>query len=86
MKVSKIQIFPIESTTPLKGFAQVTLDDAIKITSLKIFDGPKGLYLTYPRNPKSKKNLCFAFPTDEKLRRNIEQSVVTEFIKYTQNL
>jgi stage V sporulation protein G len=81
MLVTKIQVYPVDGNTTLKGFAQVTLDDAIKITGLKIFEGDNGLYLTYPRNPKSKKNLCFAFPIDVNLRRTIEEQVVTEFTK-----
>lgn len=81
MKITKIQIYPIKGSTALKGFAQVTLDDQIKITGIKIFNSQRGLYITYPRNPKSKKNLCFAFPTDKDLRSEIEESVVVEFSK-----
>jgi DNA-binding cell septation regulator SpoVG len=81
MEISKIQVYPVAGSASLKGFAQVTLDNSLKITGLKIFDGPKGLYITYPRNPKSKKNLCFAFPTDKSLREHIEERVVTEFTK-----
>lgn len=79
MKVTRVQIFPVDGETSLKCFAQVTLDDSIKITGLKVFSGQDGFYLTYPRNPKSKKNLCFVFPTNPALRKSIEKSVIAEF-------
>lgn len=80
MKVTNVAIFPIEnSTTALKGFAQVTLDDALRLTGIKIFEGDKGPYISYPKNPKSKQNLCFMFPSDANLREHISDEILNEW-------
>lgn len=80
MKVTAVNIFPIEnSTTSLKAFVQVTLDDVLRLTGIKLFEGKNGDYISYPRNPKSKQNLCFMFPTNEDLRLEISDAVLDEW-------
>jgi stage V sporulation protein G len=80
MQVTNIAIFPIDnSTTALKGFAQVTLDGVLRLTGIKIFEGDKGPYISYPKNPKSKQNLCFMFPTDKDLRESISDAILDEW-------
>jgi len=79
LHVTNVQIFPVDKDTTLKAIVQVTLNDALKITALKLFEGPDGLYLRYPINPKSKKNLCFSFPLDPELREYIQQEVVEAY-------
>lgn len=80
MQITNIAIFPIDnSTTALKGFAQVTLDGVLRLTGIKIFEGDKGSYISYPKNPKSKQNLCFVFPTDKDLREQISDAILDEW-------
>jgi DNA-binding cell septation regulator SpoVG len=81
MKITRTQIFPVDaSTTNLRGFAQVTIDDSLKLTGLKIFQNDQGsLHVQYPRNPKSKKALCYVFPIDPSLRDQIEDAVISEY-------
>jgi DNA-binding cell septation regulator SpoVG len=80
MQVTNIAIFPIDnSTTALKGFAQVTLDGVLRLTGIKIFEGDKGPYISYPKNSKSKQNLCFMFPTDKDLREHISKEIIDEY-------
>jgi stage V sporulation protein G len=82
MKITAVNIFPIEdSTTSLKGFAQVTLDDVLRLTGIKIFEGESGNYISYPKNPKSKQNLCFVFPIDKELREHISNEILDEWEK-----
>lgn len=80
MKVTAVNVFPIEnSTTSLLGFAQVTLDNVLRLTGIKIFDGDKGSYVSYQKNPKSKQNLCFVFPIDKDLREDISNAILDEY-------
>lgn len=80
MKVTNVSIFPIDnSTTALKGFAQVTLDGVLRLTGIKIFEGDNGPYISYPKNPKSKQSLCFMFPTDKALRDHISDEILNEW-------
>lgn len=82
MKITAVNIFPIEdSTTSLKGFAQVTLDGVLRLTGIKIFEGETGAYVSYPKNPKSKQNLCFVFPIDKELREHISNEILDEWEK-----
>ena len=84
MKVTRTQIYPVlDSKTNFKGFAQVTLNDSLKLTGLKIFENEYNqLQVHYPRNPKSKKSLCYMFPIDPELKNLIEESVITAFNNY----
>lgn len=80
MKVTDVNIFAIEgSDTALKGFAQITLDGVLRLTGIKIFEGQNGLYVSYPKNSKSKQNLCFMFPTDRDLREQISDAILDEW-------
>lgn len=80
MQVTNVSIFPIDnSTTALKGFAQITLDGVLRLTGIKIFEGDNGPYVSYPKNPKSKQSLCFMFPTDKALRDHISDEILNEW-------
>ena len=80
MKVTNVALYPIDnSTTALKGFAQVTLDGVLRLTGIKIFEGDNGPYISYPKNPKSKQSLCFMFPTDKALRDHISDEILNEW-------
>jgi DNA-binding cell septation regulator SpoVG len=76
MKVTNVKLHKTQGKTTLKAFAQVVLDGQLKLTGLKLFESEIGLYLAYPRNPKSKTSLCFAFPMDESFRNEIENEVI----------
>ena len=81
MKITAVNIFPIEdSTTSLKGFAQVTLDGVLRLTGIKIFEGETGSYISYPKNQKSKQNLCFVFPIDRELREHISDEIIDAYL------
>ena len=80
MRVTEVNVYPIEnSTTSLLGFCQVTLDNVLRLTGIKIFDSDKGSYISYQKNPKSKQNLCFVFPTDKELREHISNAILDEY-------
>ena len=80
MKVTAVNVFPIaDSDAALKGFAQVTLDGVLRLTGIKIFEGKHGLYVSYPKNSKSKQNLCFMFPSDKNLRDHISDEILNAY-------
>jgi DNA-binding cell septation regulator SpoVG len=90
IEVTRVQIYKVESETNLKAFVQVSLGiinpdgdnhHLIKLTGLKLFEGPAGMNIAYPRNPSSKQNLCFAFPIDSDLRHRIADAAEDEYIK-----
>tara|TARA_R110001592_G_scaffold362339_1_gene675843 strand:+ start:298 stop:546 length:249 start_codon:yes stop_codon:yes gene_type:complete len=79
MNVTDINLHNTKGKTDLKAFVQVVLDGQLKITGLKLFSGTDGLYLSYPKNPKSKTNVCFAFPMSETFRIEIENKVIEKY-------
>lgn len=79
MQIDNISIFltPVDIESGLRGFAQVTLGGVLRLTGIKIFEGKKGdLYVSYPKNPKSKKNLCFMFPIEETFRNTLSDAIL----------
>lgn len=83
MKITQVQVYMIPSDQLLPnlktvGYAQVNLDDVIQLTGLRIIKGRNGLHVQYPRNPASKNGLCFVFPYNEELRKEIERVVLLE--------
>lgn len=42
------------STSKLKGFAKVTIDDLVTMDGFKIFEGPKGLFVGVPSQKSAK--------------------------------
>lgn len=81
LKITNIQLFPVDKETTLKAIVQITFNDALKISGLKLFDGQDGMYLRYPINPKSLKRMCFSFPIDYDFRKQIESDVIDEYVR-----
>jgi DNA-binding cell septation regulator SpoVG len=79
MKVTQVNVFPVEGKSELKAFAQVVIEDELKLTGLKLFGKGSEFYLTYPKNPKSKKDLCFSFPMSSRLKNHITEEVVKNY-------
>lgn len=79
LHVTNVQLFPVDKDTTLKAMVQITLNNVLKLTGLKLFEGTDSMYLRYPINPKSKKNLCYTFPLDKELRDYIQQEVIEEY-------
>ena len=77
LKVTKVQVYNVDEDTNLIAIVQVTLNNALKLTGLKVFKRTDGIiHVQYPVNPKSKKQLAFSFPIDLELRDEIEDAIV----------
>ncbi|PIQ82424.1 MAG: hypothetical protein COV76_03825 [Candidatus Omnitrophica bacterium CG11_big_fil_rev_8_21_14_0_20_64_10] len=51
MDITDIRIYPIETGRPggrLKAYAAITFDDAFVVRSLRILEGPRGLFVAMP--------------------------------------
>lgn len=81
MKIDNIKIFRnnVEDSN-LLGICQVTLDDKVTLTGLKIYRNADGnLVVRYPKNMGSKKNLNYYFPVDPAFRENFENQILDAF-------
>ena len=49
MKVTEIKFFPVKAKdSKIKAFASVTLDKSLCITGIKIIEGGKGTFVSFP--------------------------------------
>ena len=81
MKITDVKITKYERNN-VKGFANVTLDDAIVITGISIIDGKNGLFISMP-NAKGKDNNYhdIVFPIKADARKALTDAVVDAFKK-----
>ena len=80
IRISEIQIAPVESQNGLVGFASLVFDSAFYLGSIGIFTRPSGGYrLTYPLRKKTQKNLNFFYPINKKIAEQVECAVIAKF-------
>lgn len=81
-EVTHVQVYPIrEPKGKMKAFARVLLGDQLQLTGLRVFDGSKGLFVSYPNDPyhKGEDFRQLFFPTTGELRTMIESAVLEEY-------
>ena len=80
MKVTNtiVFIFKGQEDSKLKGTARVVLDDELQLTGLRIYQGSKDLFVSYPNDPyyKGEDYRQLFFPTTCELRTHIEEEVI----------
>lgn len=82
LEVTHVQIFPIlGSEGKLKAFARILLNDQIQLTSLRVYDGTRGLFVSYPNDPahKGEDYRQLFFPVSKELRDEIEDVVLAGY-------
>lgn len=82
LKVSNVQVFPVAGNdSRLKAFARVVLADCLQLTSLRIYDGSKGLFVSYPNDPAHKGDdyRQLFYPISIELRDEIEKAVLKAY-------
>lgn len=81
-KVSDVQVFPLgDKNSKLKAFARVILFGELQLTSLRIYDGSKGLFVSYPNDPLHKGNdyRQLFYPLTSDLRDEIENEILKAY-------
>ena len=82
MKISNIQIVPIQPKNGIVAFASLLLDDALYISSIAIMTRPKGGFrLVYPTKKTPKKDISIFYPVNRPFGQQIEKDVINEFQK-----
>ena len=80
--VTQVQVFLIHNSEgKLKAFARVLLNDELLLTSLRVYEGSKRLFVSYPNDPahKGEDYRQLFYPTTKDLRDHIEEVVLKEF-------
>lgn len=82
MQITNLQVFPIrEPQGKLRAYARVLLDDQLQLTSLRLYDGANGLFVSYPNDPahKGEDYRQVFYPVTRELRDAIELAVINEY-------
>jgi len=84
LEVTSCQIFPfLQSEGKLKAMARIVLNDQIQLTSLRVYEGVKGLFVSYPNDPAHKGDdyRQLFYPVTKELRDRIEDTILAEYNK-----
>lgn len=84
LKVTQVQIFPlIGHEGKLRAFARILINDALLLTSLRVYEGSKGLFVSYPNDPahKGEDYRQLFYPVTKEFRDEIERVVLDEYQK-----
>ncbi len=82
MRISNIQIVPIQPNQGIIGFASLLLDEALYISSIAIMTRPTGGFrLVYPTKKTASRDIGIFYPIDRSLGQEIEKNVIKELEK-----
>lgn len=79
MDITEIKLV-LKSNDKLRGFANITFDNAFVIRGLKIIDGSKGLFVSMPSKRRTDGSFQdIAHPINSNMRLLIEQKVLEAY-------
>jgi len=86
VEITEIKL-TIRNEEKLKGFANITLDNAFVIRGLKIINGTKGLFVSMPSKRRADGSFQdVAHPINTETRRMIENMVLDAYQKEINNV
>lgn len=79
MRVTSIHLELVkEPKGKLRAYARVLLDDELQLTRLRVYEGAKGFFVSYPNDPSYQQ---LYYPVTKELRGHIEQEVLDAYIQ-----
>lgn len=80
MRVTSIKIEKLEDKGAIKARTSIVLDDAICIHNIRIVEGRKGLFISFPyTKDKNNKILDIVHPINAETREKIQEAIITEY-------
>ena len=80
MKISEVQITPVEPRNGLVAFASFVIDEALRCSSIAIMTRPNGGYrLLYPTKKSHERNTSIYYPISKAIGDSIEQVVIAKY-------
>ena len=87
MSVTACQVFPFRDSPKgtVRGMANIVLNDALQLRSLRIMSGENGLYVGYPTDPLFRDDEFRAVycPITKAMREAIDEAVLTKYQQAT---
>lgn len=82
MEITRVNVYPVKSDTKIRAFATICIDDELVVKNFKIFDGNKGLFVSFPSEVGAdNKYYDTVYPVSKETRDYISDSILEEFEK-----
>lgn len=84
LSVTNVKVFPIGHpsgmSAKLKAIASITIEDQLQLTNLRLYEGERGLFVSYPDDRSGSNEYArIYYPVDGGLRARIEKAVIDEY-------
>ena len=82
MEITKVNIYKVSGTSNLKAFASINIDDEIVIKNMKVVEGSKGLFVSYPSEKGSDGEYYDqVYPLNKETRDYISDTILEAYEK-----
>ena len=87
MKITEIKFFPLKKgDSKVKAFASVTFDKALCVTGVRVVEGSKGLFISFPQQLGSDKEYHdIVFPVSKEAREGLTKKILDAYKKQDQS-
>ena len=90
MEITDVQVYPLNSNGEgkLRAFARIVVGGVLQLTSLRIYEGSRGLFVSYPNDPmhRGEDYRQLIYPIDKDFRLKIEETILKAYISQTRGL
>ena len=83
MEITKVNIYKVEiNNSNLRAFASINIDDELVIKNLKVVEGKKGLFVSYPSEKGSDGEYYDqVYPLNKETRDYVEETILEAYEK-----
>ncbi len=82
MRITEINVLPVDGDDNLKAYVTIKLDDCFIVRDMKVIKGTKGYFVAMPaKKMKDGTYRDLAHPLDKDTRQRIENKILIEFNK-----
>lgn len=80
LEIKVNRVFKLETEGPVKGFADIAVNEVLIIKGLRVVEGKKGLFVTMPKSQgKDNKWYDSVYPLTKEARQDIQEAVLEAF-------
>ena len=83
MEITKVNVYKVEiNNSNLRAFASINIDDELVIKNLKVVEGKKGLFVSYPSEKGSDGEYYDqVYPLNKETRDYVEETILEAYEK-----
>lgn len=83
MEITKVNVYKVEiNNSNLRAFASINIDDELVIKNIKVVEGKKGLFVSYPSEKGSDGEYYDqVYPLNKETRDYIEETILEAYEK-----